>query len=64
MELSACEVMGELAVAFGDRADGERRMDIGVGGVELALRCDAVGNVYHRPESVGVHFNGHRYGTF
>ena len=63
MESLACEVMGEVAVAFGDRADGERRVDIGIGGVELALRWDAVGDVYLSPESVGAHFNGHRYGT-
>ena len=63
MESSACEVMGKVAVAFGDRADGERRVDIGVSGVELALGWDAVGHVYLSPESVGVHFKGHRYGT-
>ena len=45
MESLGREVIAEIAVAFVDRADGERRVDIGVGGVELALRWDAVGNI-------------------
>lgn len=63
MELSACGVMGEVAVAFGDRADGEGRVDSGVGCVELALRWDAIGDFQLSPEGVGAYLNGHRYGT-
>ena len=59
MESWARVVMSEVAVAFGDRAAGERRVDIGVGGEELSWRWDAIGNVYRSPGSVGLQFSGH-----
>lgn len=45
MELSACEVMGEVVVAFGDRTDGEGQVGVGVGDVELALGRDIAGSM-------------------